>query len=405
MSASEAATTGSPSLSKKKNVFSSKRVIKPKAGDQPITEDSLINLEKTPPRFIAPPFPFTAPSKLERINLGSFDEKDEFDVWEDPELVDEEEEEKEEESPQDHEMVPQHVQDTDSLLNNNKENQIDSTATITGTAAAGTTNGVRLASTRPVVSETRSVFSLLPIAAFPEYQGLLEQEYEVSCSPKSLFNLKLGSKAQSVSKFPYSGLNYSKELPPPSKFTRTLGSEHYRVTSVNLFKKADASRNSTLSKIVMDTLSPTTPHRIPDHIHSSRVSHKKLFPISLTQRHVDLDGTDSLLMPKDALGDSTIQNEPSKLNADHGIATPAELPSKPGYNLRPRSRLQPCVSSSLSSSSSQSYVAGTSAGLNLVGQQVSSSLPCTESHFPPPLHSQGVRKKRDVRKTIGSFAH
>lgn len=101
--------------------------------------------------------------------------------------------------------------------------------------------------TDPVVesvtnTSARSTLADVKITAMAEYQKLIGKAYKVASSPSTLF--------KSLKK-------RFTDMPPPSKSTRTVGSKHYRATSVNLFKRPFLS-------------SPV--HPMPLHVQTSRLA-------------------------------------------------------------------------------------------------------------------------------------
>lgn len=115
------------------------------------------------------------------------------------------------------------------------------------------------------VQINRSIFGQVKVSAMEEYKKLIGESFKVVTSPTAVFYSSSGYK------FPFSKVQYSKDLPQPSASTRTAGSAHYRATTVNLFRTKPGKNG-----IFLNNQSPTTPRRVPDFIHPSRVA-KRLF--------------------------------------------------------------------------------------------------------------------------------
>lgn len=127
----------------------------------------------------------------------------------------------------------------------------------------------------------RIVFSDLKVSGMQEYQELLGKAFHISLSrsPKPMFNQgrpTMPSAVTAASPFlNFPGLSYSESLPAPSKLTRTHGSGQFRATSIDLFRRSRPLKDT----LYMDEMSPSTPHKLPVGLHSSRVTQKRVFPV------------------------------------------------------------------------------------------------------------------------------
>jgi hypothetical protein len=94
----------------------------------------------------------------------------------------------------------------------------------------------------------------IPVLSIPPYQTLQHDSFRVCYSP--MFKTH-------VPPFQYN------QMVPPSAQTRTQGSLLYRPTTVNLFK--------TKPDLTMNERSPSTPLKVPNFLHTSRCTSRKLF--------------------------------------------------------------------------------------------------------------------------------
>jgi hypothetical protein len=315
----------SSSLPRKKGGMLSKKVIKTTSISD-LQKPALSQEEKkTPTRRVSDMIhiPQTAPSKLEnRSDKNSI----EFTVWEDPLLAEN--------------------KSTDSIVIEEGNCFVDSAEDISSekenhSQPPSNPSTTDLSPVLPISDSPRQTLSDLKVSGMQEYQDLLGKAFKVACSPKAMFyhGLSVNSARPTNTgsspffKLPFAGVPYSKELPPPSKLTRTHGSDFFRVTSVNLFKKSASEKNSlSMQKEsqYMDSLSPSTPHKLPEHIHNSRLS-KRVF--RATKLYLTSDPI--YFVKKD---DGLLQ-EPSTLvkeSVDKTLSTSLH----PSYNLRPRTKQQ-----------------------------------------------------------------
>jgi hypothetical protein len=162
-----------------------------------------------------------------------------------------------------------------------------------------------------------------------EYKDLKEKDIQVSYSPVPLFHSQ--KKGSSPSQYPFAGLKYHNELPPSYQPNRSIGAT-IRTNTINLFKKKP--------KIMLDSESPSTPLRVPTHIHCSRLQ-RRLFPNSFPLEQTILENS------KDINPD-----EPRSKSMDFKSASPdrkLDIPSSPednhesriAYQLRPRPTPKP----------------------------------------------------------------
>ncbi|KAJ3348877.1 Vacuolar protein sorting-associated protein 29 [Kappamyces sp. JEL0680] len=298
----------------------------------------------TPERPSAAALPQTAPSKIEAGLMGNpFDlaspllrvapartVRADFIVWEDPAL----------ENDSDHDsLVPlsgslmADVSDADSdhaeLLVPEKENQ-PPLAGPANPASQAAPAAVAVSNVPFSASASRSVLGEMKVTAMAEYQELIGQAFKIACSP-TLYPPAAASGAHF--KVPFHGMPYSKELPPPSKITRTIGSGKFRATSINLFPSAKGA-----SGLVMDTKSPSTPHRIPDLVHSTRVT-KRLFSAPGAALNHSPDHPPSA-QPNQCTSDSKQKSAVIPPSTKALLDGPL---SAAVYNLRPRPRQNDCL--------------------------------------------------------------
>ena len=240
-----------------------------------------------------------------------------FDIWEDPDLV-HGDSDQDSLVPLDGKMtfneVPEEDQDHGFSVPN-KENLDPVNHADLG--ISGPSVNVPLSNLPySLTSGPRSALGEVKVSGMAEHQALIGQAFKIVCSP-NLYGLR-----SPQFKVPLGHVSYGKELPPPSKLTRTIGSGKFRATSINLFASA---KGSTL---VMDTKSPSTPHRIPELVHSTRIT-KRLFAANPNVPSMNAVNAESVKDPSQ-------KSDPPKKNL------PSELLSGPitvaVYNLRPRSK-------------------------------------------------------------------
>lgn len=362
-------------MPRKRGGILSKKIIKTDAAaiantiNQGLVADLTV-LPKTPNHVsFSLPVPQTAPSKMENFRVYSSsaveasEKVPDFTVWEDHSLEDgvvaaDSEKilavEEEDSDDQEYTELPEPVDET-------KENK----PPLGG--LGGSFGGVSAGSGVADTSGSRHALSDLKVGGMQEYQDLIGKAFKIACSPKSLFyrGRPVACSAMpaaatiaspSVFKFPFPGIPYSKDLPPPSKLTRTHGSEHFRVTSVNLFNKSASASTSSMKKkesLFMDSLSPSTPHKLPDHIHGSRLHKRRVFPQvklfaldggSGIDQSIPFDNTDSKVKANQetpSLGSSFLEPVAMATSITEGIVVSKDplQPSPPAsYNLRPRTR-------------------------------------------------------------------
>jgi hypothetical protein len=108
---------------------------------------------------------------------------------------------------------------------------------------------------------SKPILEEVAVSNMAEYKRLEGQGFKVPYSPTSL-----NFYANRRNSF------YSKDVPPPSISTRTVGSAHYRASTINLFGVRKCIQ-------MLEVSSPTTPKILPTHIHSSRLHARRLFPL------------------------------------------------------------------------------------------------------------------------------
>ncbi|KAJ2991363.1 hypothetical protein HDV02_003841 [Globomyces sp. JEL0801] len=231
--------------------------------------------------------PSTAPSKnsfWSPCRQSRVVEMEEFDVWEDPNI----------------DNINQSSTTAIGLISpaGNKENSL--------LESHSRDNDPRHESTNPLAP--------IPISNFPAYVGIQQEKIQIIISPlPSKKNFRIPS-----------------SLPPPGKETRTKGSAFYRATSINMFKPKN---------LFMDTLSPSTPARIPERIKDSKLSQKLFLPMAFNHTQETSNPTDSRLLLVNQTED----------NYEESIVKPTSMPRKVKtcptprtmYLLRPRPTPKP----------------------------------------------------------------
>jgi hypothetical protein len=164
----------------------------------------------------------------------------------------------------------------------------------------------------------------IPTSSLKEYNNLNGHSFKVLYSPLNSYKAHV------------SPLKYNKDLPPPSQQTRTVGAKQYRSTTKNIFNTIPDLRP------VLNELSPSTPMRVPDYQHSSRVMGKTALGRKLNLAPVEaISEIPSGGFRVPAKRPSVLHTAPENDTVPKSPETLKEPKEQPNLRSRPNTQLQP----------------------------------------------------------------